>query len=335
MDKKDIKELIKLLTKIYLILITITCIPLNLIITLFYSLSNGNFLYYFISNMKNTFIAFTMLVALVYIGMFLISIFLKQKRKKDTINSDKYIRELPKYFPPAIASFLLDLNLETTTDYTATIAYLISKKYIKFKENNIDIINSNIDSLSLHEQYVFNCITKQNKYNQEEFIKLVMSDAEQMNLIQKGRRKIHFLRNICINLILFFLLGFLYNDVFTTGILNQLVGILGFISEISIFAIIGYSIYLLTKYQHENYHRTKLGYIESQKWSGVKRYLHEFTLISEKNINDIILLDDYIPYSIALNEAQNIEKFIEENNIYRQLIYGKTYGKTYNIFKEQ
>ena len=40
---------------------------------------------------------------------------------------------------------------------------------------------------------------------------------------------------------------------------------------------------------------------------------------------DTILFDDYIPYAISLNEAKNIEKYIENNEAYRKLLFGKTY----------
>ena len=50
--------------------------------------------------------------------------------------------------------------------------------------------------------------------------------------------------------------------------------------------------------------------------------MKEYTLISDKQLQHIATLENYIPYAIALNEASSIEKFIEENNVYRKLIYG-------------
>lgn len=321
MDKRDFKEYIKIITKIYLLMLTIIGIPLNLIVALISSTSIENFSKNFISNIIIMFTSFTILLLFIYIGIFIVSILLKKKRQQESLFTEKYIRDLPKYFPPAIASFLLDLSLETITDYTATIAYLISKKYIELKENKIVVLNKNTNHLLSHEQYVLLCLTKKNTFNHDEFIKLVMKDAEDMKLIEKGKRKVHFIRNFGLSLLSFFILGILYNNIFTTGILNKIFGILGLISEVTIFAVIVYSIYLCIKYQKESYYRTKLGYIESLKWTGLKKFLKDFTLIKEKNIQDIITLDDYIPYAIALNEAKSIEKFIENNDSYRKLIY--------------
>lgn len=319
MDKREFKDYTKLLTKIYIYLMLIITIPINIIMSIIYSISNGNFLNKFISNIISTTIIFTSLLLLIYLGMFIVSKLIENQRKKDMLLTDKYIRELPKNFPPAISSFLLDLSLETTTDYTATIAYLISKKYLELKNDTFIVKNNNVKNLSSHEQYVFSCLTGKNAYNQEEFIKLVINDAENMELIQKGRRKIHFFRNFCISILIYFIFSII--SEFISNELKSIFTILTTISSISIFSVIVYSIYLLLKYDKENYYRTKLGNEEALKWSGLKKFFHEFTLIKDKTLNDLILLDDYIPYAISLNEAKSIEKYIEKNDIYRNIIY--------------
>lgn len=67
--------------------------------------------------------------------------------------------------------------------------------------------------------------------------------------------------------------------------------------------------------------RTSKGEQEAKLWKGIKNYIHDYTLISEKNIDHIELLNEYIPYAIALDEAKSIEKFVSENENYRNLIY--------------
>lgn len=67
--------------------------------------------------------------------------------------------------------------------------------------------------------------------------------------------------------------------------------------------------------------RTKKGENEAQLWRGFKNYIHDYTLISEKDIEHMVILNEYIPYAIALDEAKNIEKFIAEDENYRNLIY--------------
>jgi hypothetical protein len=47
--------------------------------------------------------------------------------------------------------------------------------------------------------------------------------------------------------------------------------------------------------------------------------------MSERELRDIALYEDYIPYAISLNEAKTIEKYIENNEAYRELIYGNRF----------
>ena len=46
-----------------------------------------------------------------------------------------------------------------------------------------------------------------------------------------------------------------------------------------------------------------------------------FYKISDKDIKHMEILHEYIPYAIALDEANSIEKFIAQNENYRNLIY--------------
>lgn len=110
------------------------------------------------------------------------------------------------------------------------------------------------------------------------------------------------------------------------GILKTILESIGFVTGIGMFVIIAYSIFLLSKYSNESYHRTELGEIEAKKWTGVKNYLKDYTMISQRELKDTALFDDYIPYAISLNEAKNIEKYIENNEGYRKLLFGKNYS---------
>lgn len=55
----------------------------------------------------------------------------------------------------------------------------------------------------------------------------------------------------------------------------------------------------------------------------LKNYLKQYTLISEKNIDFVQLLNEYIPYALSLGVADEVEKYIKENENNRKLIYEK------------
>lgn len=189
MDKEDFKYIIKTALIILLVYFgIIACIAGVLFFN--YSEKYDNYLNAFCS------ILFWKLGIVIIIGLVLsigvASIFgvLRAKRKNDAIKFSMYIRELPNNFPPAIASILIDPNIETYTEYIATITYLMSKKYIEIDEHNekVNILNSDISNLLEHEKYVFECITENQKIDEKELRVRIIHDAEKMEMIKKGKK---------------------------------------------------------------------------------------------------------------------------------------------------
>lgn len=322
MDKKNIKDYIKNITLVYIVLILLIFTPIQLIISVVKGIVDGNII-------GNTWTSILFIIkigfgfgVIIYGIAGVIYVFQILKRKSSIISSNEYVRELPETFPPAVASLLLDSSIETTTDYTATIAYLISKGFVKIDEETEKAIaiKDQIGLLTSHEQYAYNCILGRVKFNHEEFKRLVVSDAKNMGLITNEKRKIHFIRNFSISIVTFMVLSIVLEKV-TNPILYSIIGGIGALSGISIFGVIGYSIYLSKKHITESYRRTRLGNVEALRWTGVKKYIKDYTLLSDRELKDIELFEDYIPYAISLNEAKSIEKYIENNEKYRSIIY--------------
>ena len=69
------------------------------------------------------------------------------------------------------------------------------------------------------------------------------------------------------------------------------------------------------------YEKTAKGEEYAEKIAGLKLFFKEYTLMDEKELESIIIYKDYIPYAIALGEADAIAKFIEEDEDCRKLIY--------------
>lgn len=325
MDRKDIKERIKVIILVYTTLIGIG-ILVGLIIHFMSTVLTKGLDFY--SNEISGFMSSTIggigfALGLILLIFLLVYFIIRIKKSRDTVKSKTYIRELPKDFPPAIVSLLLDLKTEITTDYTATIAYLICKKYIELDNSNLKINNNNTSLLKEHERYVFNCITKTERFENNKFRDLIIEDAKKMNLIKEGKKKIHFLRNFCICIIVYFITGFWSKSIPQGNILNTILFCLSVLAALSSFGVIIVSIYLSSIRKYEEIYRTRLGEEEAIKWKGLKNFFSNYTLISDKSLKDIVLYEAYIPYAISLNEARNIEKYIENNKNYRELIYGK------------
>ena len=80
--------------------------------------------------------------------------------------------------------------------------------------------------------------------------------------------------------------------------------------------------------KNTEYIRTKKGKEVAKILEGLKNYIKEYTLIKDKEIDYIQILEDYIPYAISLDEADTIEEFIKYNEEYRDLIYNRKIDKS-------
>ena len=243
------------------------------------------------------------------------------------INFDKeYIRDLPKYCSPAISSLIYDLKIEVYKDYTATILYLCIKKYINLiKDGDTYKVKvgeeKNISNLGRCEKYVLEIITNKNKFDENQFKKEIIKEAQEMKLItDKKHSKISKIILILIFVVVLLIITFNISKIL-------------FIICISILGAILYAGYIILKMKNENqinlevmnteYVRTEDGKNIALILKGLKKYINEYTLIKDKGIDYIQILENYIPYALALDEADAVEDFIKNNEEYRDLIYNR------------
>lgn len=251
-----------------------------------------------------------------YFLIFMISKLTNLGRK--TINFDKtYIRELPKHCSPAIVSLIYDLKTDVYKDYTATVLYLCTKKYVvmerygdvyKFKLGE----NKEFSKLGRCERYVLNIIINNNKFDAKEFREEAIKEAQDKELItNEVYSKTHII--VFVSIIALILLIITYN--------------INFILFLVYAIIISTTLYVYfnvrTVVEKAEYKRTENGKKLAQLFNALKKYIKEYTLIKDKNIDYIQLLEEYIPYAIALDEANTIEEYIKNNEDYRDLIYNR------------
>lgn len=99
--------------------------------------------------------------------------------------------------------------------------------------------------------------------------------------------------------------------------------ILSTIMIISFFVLIGTPIYrkvrrkIYNKIEVNNrYERTKEGKILVEQIAGIKNYIHDFSLLSEKDKENIVLWEDFLIYAVILEEN---EKIINDIYSYRNI----------------
>ena len=143
----------------------------------------------------------------------------------------------------------------------------------------------------------------------------------------------YLIREIIQMVMLLVVIAFLSYILSSTNDLIAKTIVIVFIILFSILGAIAYVGYFIVKAKTENkitfdfvnteYIRTEYGKNIALLLNGLKRYIKEYTLIKEKEIDYIQILENYIPYALALGEADAVEEFIKHNEKYRNLIYNR------------
>lgn len=265
------------------------------------------------------------IISLLLIFLFILNILYRiiYSGRKLFIWEKEYIRDFPKDCPPAIASLLYDLKIDIYKDYTATILELYLKKYINIVKNDkkyeFKILkeSNEISNLNEHQQYVLSCVTDKNKFDEIEFKNLIIKDAQSNNLIDNTKNVNLYKLMIIILTPIILLISYYINEFLFYTLLTIVLTLLVTLS------ILHDSLKTekITLNVDTNYKRTKKGKEKALELSSLKQFIHDYTLIKDKPIDYIEVLEEYIPYALSLNEAYQIEDFIKNNDIYRYLIY--------------
>lgn len=200
-----------------------------------------------------------------------------------------------------MASYIIDTEVEEKEAFLATILDLQVKKYLKSdkNENNqyrFNLTKKGIQNLYLHEKYVLECFENKRDLNLNEFGKIVRKDCIDYKLIViKHTILSKVLTEIFLmSMIIFMLMMFV----------GEIINISGeFILWYIIFQVFLYYVLLFVKIER----RTCKGIDFAIEMKGLKNYIRDHTLINEKYIDYTKLVDRYIPFAIALGEAENIE----------------------------
>lgn len=261
-------------------------------------------------------VGFPLILGMVFISLNIVERIINSG--KTVMNFEKgYIRDLPKYCSPAIASIVYNLKTDVYKDYTATVLYLYIKKYIdmektedryKIKEGK----NNDFSSLSKSENYVLDVIRSRKEFNAFNFEQIIINEAQEKKLLtdkkySKTPKILLILVIALILLIIIYKINFVLFFIYATAAGTTILG------------------YYLMNGIDENikYKRTKDGKNIALLLKGLKRYMKEYTLIKDKEIDYIQILENYIPYALVLGEADTVEEFIKNNEEYRDLIYNR------------
>lgn len=232
-----------------------------------------------------------------------------------------FLRDIPTDYSPALVGFIMNKQTVSDSDYIATALYLYKKGYINCVKDNQKYIfekNSIIpNDMQKNEEYVYNHITAGINYDMKTFEKLVENDAIQLNLIEKGNEKSHIGRTIIILLLVFLFITNIPNLFNIPEKLNTIIDIFIYIGMFIIFFSIIALIIESARQSNKEYKLSEKGIADSVKWKQLKNFLDKYTLIQERNIEYIQILDNYIVYAISLGEADKIQSLIKNDDVFQ------------------
>lgn len=240
---------------------------------------------------------------------FLIEILYRTIIKLKDIDSYKSIGELERdinvKYTPAIVSMLYDNKIEPCKDIVATILNLNLKGYILFdkdKNNRKYKIKQNlqansIDNMCIEEKYIYDWLIKNKNFNFVEWVNVIKKEYSKVNFTKPCEVKT---RNMML-IILILIFGIFYViesavlvKFYSENIASLLLGLV-LVPIVMIITIVTVNNLL------KNVFLNNLGNKEVQRWTKFKRFMHNYTLIEDKNVESIAIYEKYLPYSMALN----------------------------------
>jgi uncharacterized membrane protein len=239
-----------------------------------------------------------------------------KKIEKNTIiqNIDfKYYRDIIEEYSPAMLSFILD-GTEFDKDLGASVIYLINKGYLELQDGN-KIIRTNKDSSKLSKdlQLIYNSdvnhllafrklkiknIIEEQQANiasqtVSQWMKQVEEQVVEDGLVteRKKYRMISILSILCI-------LEAIYTAFIDFDVLH-------FFSWFLVFLLIFLKWWA---YDKNKWVKTQKGYEIYTKIVGLKNYIKDYSMLSEKELKEIAIWDDYLIYAIIFNNTSKLNQ---------------------------
>lgn len=215
-------------------------------------------------------------------------------------------RDINVKYTPAIASMLYDNRIEPSKDITSVILNLSLKGYIslsKDREGKYEIkpnLQSNpINNMCPEEKYVYEWLIQNKKFNFVEWVNIIKKEYNKVNFVKnesKNRKT-----NTINALIVFIICIILYFTEVLILLIYYIDNTLTVIIGVFIVPIVMIMTVITVKKISTNTFVNNFGNEEVIKWTKFKRFMHNYTLIEDKNPEAIAIYEKYIPYSIALN----------------------------------
>jgi hypothetical protein len=245
----------------------------------------------------------------------------KAKRVRDNVtfvpsqNID-YYRDILRELNPPTVSLLIDLDLYGQKDIAATLLRMQNKGVIAFQaDGRVTVAKQDAAPLDDSEKELLAAVSRgtlNKKGSLSTWKRKRFTEAEKAGYIQK--REDLFQKNInkyavislvatVVDMILWG--NFLHFEIYNYPIITiACLLVIGTVLFIPWYLMTRESVYW--KRGDVIWERTPLGNEMAEKIAGLSRFIHEFSMLSEANKEQVALWDDYLVYAVLLEENEKV-----------------------------
>lgn len=283
------------------------------------------------------------LITLIYFSPILVvGVAIKSANKKvrnesmseiDFSNYKEYYRDILRKFSPIELSYIDEFNVDFSRDIVATILNLELKGKVIIKENIIEVLDLSDVDLRKSEKYILDSIVGEKVIikNSEDIIRCAQEEALEDNLISKimvDDKKdkvgsVKFKLVLLSFLSMFLILSLIVFVSFNIDKINEIikdVSVLWVILFVLIFIVVlfgGGLIKIVFSFvmiksatysylKDKAYKRTEMGEEINKRIEGLKNYIKNFSVLSERECSELVIWEDYLIYSVIFGYNQKI-----------------------------
>lgn len=221
-------------------------------------------------------------------------------------------RELTTEYNPSVIGYLLKQRVNLN-DLAADIMNLFAMKLIDIKKSEtgkyeIELKNKNFENanISQSDKYILNNLSSESsKFDFEIWEKCVKKDYKIKEFSEE--KKVKSGKKLVKNILLIVLIGTIFSTIYLKVFNNEFAKdnymcvLGGFMTSVGI--ALTYTFFNLTKIDStsdEDMYLSKKGEEELKKWLKFKKFITDYTLLSERKVEEIAIYEKYIPYAVAL-----------------------------------
>lgn len=238
--------------------------------------------------------------------------------KVDFLGNKELYRDILSNYSPVMLAYLDKMQYNYDISIVAGLLSLKNKGFIEFKEDKINIIKFDFYNLELPERYIIENI-KNGKVEIEksnnQLKEMIFEEGKRKNLLLSKNNWMEIYRKSKRKLILFIIIIIIIGMIIIKSTNQQ--ELINMIFEKIIAVIFGcgglYISFYVINYQKNPYIRNKSAEELNEKLEGLKNYLKDYSLLKDKESEDIVLWEEYLIYSVIFNQNNNI---IEEYRKY-------------------